>query len=86
MRTTTRALGSATYRVPAELLAPIIHRALRTEIGHEVRPSTVKTILDQAAVHREADDTLETFTAKIHAAEHLLLPAVIARLSAHGAR
>ena len=43
-------------------------------------------ILDQAAVHREAEDTLETFTAKIHAAEHALLPAVIARLSAHGAR
>jgi phosphoribosylglycinamide formyltransferase-1 len=43
-------------------------------------------ILDQAAVHREPEDTLETFTAKIHAAEHALLPAVIARLSAHGAR
>jgi phosphoribosylglycinamide formyltransferase-1 len=43
-------------------------------------------ILDQAAVHREPEDTLETFTAKIHAAEHLLLPAVVARLSAHGAR
>ncbi|HVW21101.1 MAG TPA: phosphoribosylglycinamide formyltransferase [Opitutaceae bacterium] len=43
-------------------------------------------ILDQAAVHREPEDTLETFTAKIHAAEHALLPAVIARLSAHAAR
>lgn len=38
-------------------------------------------ILDQAAVRIEDGDTLETFAAKIHAAEHALLPAVIARLS-----
>lgn len=38
-------------------------------------------ILDQATVRIEADDTLETLAAKIHAAEHALLPAVIARLS-----
>jgi phosphoribosylglycinamide formyltransferase-1 len=38
-------------------------------------------IIDQAAVRVEADDTLETLTGKIHAAEHLLLPSVIARLS-----
>jgi phosphoribosylglycinamide formyltransferase-1 len=38
-------------------------------------------ILDQAAVRVEPDDTLETLAAKIHAAEHALLPAVIARLS-----
>lgn len=38
-------------------------------------------ILDQAAVRVEEDDTLETLTAKVHAAEHALLPAVIARLS-----
>jgi phosphoribosylglycinamide formyltransferase-1 len=38
-------------------------------------------ILDQAAVRVEAGDTLETLAAKIHAAEHALLPAVIARLS-----
>lgn len=38
-------------------------------------------ILDQAAVRIEADDTLETLTKKVHAAEHALLPAVIARLS-----
>ena len=38
-------------------------------------------ILDQAAVRVEAGDTVETLTAKVHAAEHLLLPAVIARLS-----
>ncbi len=38
-------------------------------------------ILDQAAVRVESDDTLETLASKVHAAEHGLLPAVIARLS-----
>src|SRR5688572_9724862 len=38
-------------------------------------------IIDQAAVRVEDDDTLATLTAKVHAAEHTLLPAVIARLS-----
>lgn len=38
-------------------------------------------ILDQAAVRVEPGDTLETLSAKVHAAEHALLPAVIARLS-----
>lgn len=38
-------------------------------------------ILDQAAVRVDASDTLETLATKIHAAEHALLPAVIARLS-----
>ncbi len=38
-------------------------------------------ILDQAAVRIDDSDTLETLTAKVHAAEHALLPAVIARLS-----
>lgn len=38
-------------------------------------------ILDQAAVRIEETDTLESFAQKIHAAEHALLPAVIARLS-----
>lgn len=38
-------------------------------------------IIDQAAVRIEASDTLETLTAKVHAAEHALLPSVIARLS-----
>jgi phosphoribosylglycinamide formyltransferase-1 len=38
-------------------------------------------IIDQTAVRIEAGDTLETLAAKIHAAEHALLPAVIARLS-----
>jgi phosphoribosylglycinamide formyltransferase-1 len=38
-------------------------------------------ILDQAAVRIEEGDTLEAVAAKVHAAEHALLPAVIARLS-----
>jgi len=38
-------------------------------------------ILDQAAVRIQETDTLETLEAKVHAAEHQLLPAVIARLS-----
>lgn len=38
-------------------------------------------IIAQAKVPLEPDDTLETLTAKVHAAEHVLLPAVIARLS-----
>jgi len=38
-------------------------------------------ILDQAEVRVEPDDTPETLAARIHAAEHALLPAVIARLS-----
>ena len=41
-------------------------------------------ILDQAAVRIEETDTLESFSQKIHAAEHALLPAVIARLSEAG--
>ena len=38
-------------------------------------------IIDQAVVRIEPSDTLETFAGKMHAAEHQLLPAVIARLS-----
>jgi len=38
-------------------------------------------ILDQETVRIEEADTEETLAAKIHAAEHRLLPAVIARLS-----
>jgi phosphoribosylglycinamide formyltransferase 1 len=41
-------------------------------------------ILDQAAVAREEADTLETLAAKVHAAEHALLPKVIARLAGPG--
>jgi phosphoribosylglycinamide formyltransferase-1 len=38
-------------------------------------------VLDQAAVRIEPTDTLDTLAEKVHAAEHALLPAVIARLS-----
>jgi phosphoribosylglycinamide formyltransferase-1 len=38
-------------------------------------------IIDQMPVRIEETDTLESLTAKIHAAEHQLLPDVIARLS-----
>lgn len=38
-------------------------------------------IIDQAAVRIDDTDTLESLTAKVHAAEHMLLPRVIARLS-----
>lgn len=38
-------------------------------------------ILDQSAVRIESSDTIESLTAKVHAAEHALLPAVVARLS-----
>ena len=38
-------------------------------------------IIDQAAVRIEESDTVESLAAKVHAAEHALLPAVIARLS-----
>src|SRR5882757_8737292 len=38
-------------------------------------------IIDQVAVRIEEGDTLEKVAAKVHAAEHALLPAVIARLS-----
>jgi len=38
-------------------------------------------IIEQASVPVEPGDTLETLTAKVHAAEHKLLPTVIARLS-----
>ena len=41
-------------------------------------------IIDQAAVRVEPTDTLDSLTAKVHAAEHALLPAVIARLSEVG--
>lgn len=38
-------------------------------------------IIDQAPVRIESSDTLESLEAKVHAAEHALLPAVIAKLS-----
>jgi phosphoribosylglycinamide formyltransferase-1 len=41
-------------------------------------------IIEQAQVPIAPEDTLETITAKVHAAEHQLLPAVIAKLSSGG--
>ncbi len=41
-------------------------------------------IIDQAAVRIEENDTLESLTAKVHAAEHALLPAVVRRLAEEG--
>jgi phosphoribosylglycinamide formyltransferase-1 len=41
-------------------------------------------IIDQTAVRIALDDTLESLAVKIHAAEHTLLPEVIARLSLAG--
>jgi len=38
-------------------------------------------IIDQAVVRVEPGDTLEALATKVHAAEHQLLPAVLARLS-----
>ncbi len=38
-------------------------------------------IIDQSAVRIESSDTLSLLTDKVHAAEHALLPTVIARLS-----
>jgi phosphoribosylglycinamide formyltransferase-1 len=38
-------------------------------------------IIDQAAVRIDKNDTLESLAEKVHAAEHALLPDVIARLS-----
>lgn len=37
-------------------------------------------IIDQAAVRVEPEDSLDSLTAKVHAAEHALLPKVIGRL------
>lgn len=41
-------------------------------------------ILDQAVVRLEPGETLESLAGKVHAAEHALLPEVIARLSVKG--
>ena len=61
-------------------------RAAVKETGCTVHYVTLEVdagrIIEQAKVPVEAADTLETLTAKVHAAEHQLLPAVIARLSA----
>jgi phosphoribosylglycinamide formyltransferase-1 len=42
-------------------------------------------IIDQMAVRIESGDTLESLEQKIHAAEHALLPSVVARLSEQSA-
>ncbi len=41
-------------------------------------------IIDQMAVRREETDTVESLATRVHAAEHALLPKVIARLSESG--
>ena len=52
---------------------------------HEVTPEVDGgPILDQTAVRIEPGETLESLETRIHAAEHALLPAVIARLSQGG--
>jgi phosphoribosylglycinamide formyltransferase-1 len=38
-------------------------------------------IVDQAAVRVDEVDSIETLAVKVHAAEHALLPSVIAKLS-----
>jgi phosphoribosylglycinamide formyltransferase-1 len=38
-------------------------------------------IIDQAVVHIDKTDTLDSLTEKVHAAEHILLPVVIAQLA-----
>lgn len=49
---------------------------------HYVTPEVDEgPIIDQAVVRVEAGDTLETLETKMHAAEHALLPQVLARLS-----
>lgn len=61
-------------------------RAGVRETGCTVHQVTLEVdagqIIEQAKVLIEPTDTIETLTAKVHAAEHRLLPAVIARLSA----
>lgn len=63
-------------------------RAGVKETGCTVHEVTLEVdagrILEQARVPIEPGETIETLTAKVHAAEHKLLPAVIARLSQGG--
>ncbi len=60
-------------------------RARVKETGCTVHEVTLEVdagrILDQARVPIEPGETIESLTAKVHVAEHKLLPAVIARLS-----
>ncbi|HLP08987.1 MAG TPA: phosphoribosylglycinamide formyltransferase [Opitutaceae bacterium] len=66
------AIGQA-FRHGVKLTGCTVHEVNATVDGGR--------ILDQEAVRIEETDTLETLAAKIHAAEHRLLPAVVARLS-----
>jgi phosphoribosylglycinamide formyltransferase-1 len=63
-------------------------RAGVKETGCTVHQVTLEVdagqILEQARVPIESGETIESLTAKVHAAEHKLLPAVIARLSLGG--
>jgi phosphoribosylglycinamide formyltransferase-1 len=70
-----------------------IGQALRSgvqETGCTVHGVTAEVdggpILAQTKVPIEPGETIEALTAKVHAAEHALLPAVIARLSQQSAR
>ncbi|MBL9217634.1 MAG: phosphoribosylglycinamide formyltransferase [Opitutaceae bacterium] len=56
-------------------------KATGCTVHHVTREVDAGKIIEQASVPVEPEDTLETLTAKVHAAEHRLLPAVIARLS-----
>jgi phosphoribosylglycinamide formyltransferase-1 len=63
-------------------------RAGAKEAGCTVHEVTLEVdagrIIEQARVPVEPGETIESLTAKVHAAEHKLLPAVIARLSQGG--
>lgn len=63
-------------------------RAGVKETGCTVHQVTLEVdagrIIEQARVPIEPGETIESLTAKVHAAEHKLLPAVIARLSGGG--
>jgi len=65
-------IGQA-FRAGAKVTGCTVHQVtLEVDAGR---------IIEQASVSVEPGDTLETLTAKVHAAEHRLLPAVLARLS-----
>lgn len=64
------------------------YRASAKETGCTVHYVTLEVdagrIIEQAKVPVLPDDTIDTLAARVHAAEHVLLPAVIARLSHAG--
>lgn len=66
------AIGQA-LRAGVEVTGCTVHQVTAEVDGGE--------IIEQATVAVEKTDTIETLAAKVHAAEHRLLPAVIARLS-----